>query len=206
MPRLALATAWCFACAAAAPDDRPNILFLQPDQWRADWTPPALVSLRMPHFAALQAAGARFTRAVSPAPLCAPSRACMASGREYDAAGVPDNFGRNYPAAAEPTFMALLRAAGYHTMVSGKDDLSKASGTGLDGLFHAAALGWSASRRVEGKQDAAGGSAPHDPYGAALANASLWAAFRGDVMAAASSSSFFPPHPQQKTQPSPLIS
>src|SRR5262245_2842402 len=80
---------------------RPNFLFFLPDQHRPDWVPwetpgaPAL-PLRMPHLAGIAGRGARFARAVCPSPLCAPSRACLASGREYDRCGVPDN-GSDYP-------------------------------------------------------------------------------------------------------------
>lgn len=70
---------------------RPNILLLFPDQWRWDWTPEnsALsAGLPMPTLDALRFAGTHFRKAFVPSPLCAPSRACLASGREYDAAGV----------------------------------------------------------------------------------------------------------------------
>ena len=88
-------------CAAAGAadtrpaDTRPNILLLFPDQWRSDWTPanPLLTGvLPMPRFSALRSRGTHFTKAHVPAPLCAPSRACLAGGREYDFAGVTDNF------------------------------------------------------------------------------------------------------------------
>lgn len=78
---------------------QPNFLILFPDQWRYDWTPmnPALAPLLpMPNLAALRANGTHFTKAFVPSPLCAPSRACLAAGREYDFAGVPDNFSNDY--------------------------------------------------------------------------------------------------------------
>jgi len=117
----------------------------------------------MPHLDALRAAGTHFSKAFVPSPLCAPSRACLAGGREYDAAGVPDNFSNNYP-VNQTTFYTLLRESGYVVMTSGKDDLTKASGPGLNGTFHADALGFTQYRRCDGKDDAAGAS-PHDPYG-----------------------------------------
>lgn len=77
----------------------------------------------MPHYSALRARGTRFRKAFVPSPLCAPSRACLASGREYDRAGVPDNFSNDFPINVT-TFMTLLRDGGYDVMTSGKDDLT----------------------------------------------------------------------------------
>ena len=180
--------ALCTAASSAAP---PNLLLLFPDQWRHDWTPlnPALPALSMPTFAALLSQGTHFPYATVPSPLCAPSRACLVSGREYDEAGVPDNFTRDYP-LNQTTFYTLLREAGYHVMTSGKDDLTKASGPGLDGSFHAAALGFSAWARAAGKQDAVNRGAPFEPYGVYCAARnttvdgrveSLWDVLRGDL-------------------------
>jgi arylsulfatase len=82
---------------------RPNILLLFPDQWRWDWASNLYsVPLHMPTFDALTAVGVRFAQAYVPSPLCAPSRACLASGREYDEAGVPDNFSNDYPLNGAP--------------------------------------------------------------------------------------------------------
>ena len=143
----------------------PNILLLFPDQWRWDWVPATYgVPVRMPTFDALAANGTRFTQAYVPSPLCAPSRACLASGREYDEAGVPDNFSNDYP-LSETTMYSLLRAAGYYTMTAGKDDLTKATGPGLNGSYHETALGFSAGARTCGKDDVLSGGKPHDPYG-----------------------------------------
>ena len=67
-----------------------------------------------------------------------------------------------------------LQDAGYHTMVTGKDDLSKQSGVGLDGSTNAAALGFSAWSRTLGKPTALNGATPRDPYGTALDAAGLY--------------------------------
>ena len=45
-----------------------------------------------PHFDLIAASGVRFTHAFVGAPVCAPSRACLASGRQYDQNTVPMNF------------------------------------------------------------------------------------------------------------------
>jgi arylsulfatase A-like enzyme len=111
----------------------PNILFLFPDQLRYDFVEPAAgIPVRTPNVKRLAANGVRFTRAVTPAPLCAPARACLASGLEYYRCRVPSN-AQNYP-LDQPTVYQLLRGAGYHVMGCGKFDLHKPElDWGLDG-------------------------------------------------------------------------
>lgn len=167
---------------AAANASRPNILLLMPDQWRWDWdglthpnvgmAPP----MHLPNINWLRERGTTFPRgAVVPSPLCAPSRACMASLREYDHAGVASNKANDFPASRIPTYFTALRNAGYHTMTTGKDDLTKATHLGYtigkdthnaSNTYHAHELGFSDSIRFEGK----GGvlktyPKPHEPFG-----------------------------------------
>ena len=74
----------------------PNILLLFPDQWRYDWdgftreNQPDIPGpmLHVPTTRGVAAAGTRFTTAYVPAPVCAPSRSCLASGREYGSTAV----------------------------------------------------------------------------------------------------------------------
>ncbi|MGQ7952370.1 sulfatase-like hydrolase/transferase, partial [Providencia huashanensis] len=72
---------------------RPNFLFILPDQHRFDWigANPNL-EVKTPNLDSLIARGTRFQQAFVPSPVCGPSRACLASGREYDRCGVGDNF------------------------------------------------------------------------------------------------------------------
>ncbi len=158
------------ALAAAAPaaprGRRPNILLFFPDQQRPDWTGlyPAL-PVRTPNLASLARRGVVFERAVVASPLCAPSRACLAAGKEYHRAGVPNN-GYDYP-IQQTTFYALLRAAGYHVAGCGKFDLHKKSPTwGLDGRHLLPEWGFSDGIDNAGKFDAisSGASTPRDPY------------------------------------------
>jgi arylsulfatase len=166
----------------------PNFLILFPDQWRYDWNPEDLPQLAMPTYTSLRAQSTRFLKAFVPAPLCAPSRACLAGGREYDMAGVPDNFSNDYPIKQE-TFYSILSSNGYEVMTAGKDDLAKASGPGINGSYHARELGFTSWARACGKDDVLG-SAPHDPYGQfcstknILVNGSeesLWTLYKTDM-------------------------
>jgi arylsulfatase len=154
------------AALAAAPTTRPNILFLFPDQQRYDWTSlNRSLPLRTPNLNALRSRGVEFTHAAVASPLCAPSRACLASGLDYEDCGVANNK-FNYP-LEQVTYYKLLRDAGYHVTGCGKLDLHKATEDwGLDGrrLIHE----WGFSDAIDnaGKHDAirSGRVKPKDPY------------------------------------------
>lgn len=103
-----LATGCCLA--EKTNSKQPNILLIFPDQWRYDWAGSVwgMSALKTPFFDAVVRNGTVFTRAYVAAPLCAPSRSCLAGGREYDEAGVPSNFGNDYP-VNQTTFYKILR-------------------------------------------------------------------------------------------------
>ncbi len=166
--RAAIASA---ASVFAQPRRRqPNFLFLLPDQWRPDWVPGnERLPLKLPHIASLAKRGVLFHRAVCASPLCAPSRACLASGREYPNCGVHSNK-NDYPLTL-PTYYQKLRAAGYHVMGCGKIDLHKNTlEWGLDGKRLTDQWGFSDAIDNAGKMDAvrAGLEKPTDPYMAML--------------------------------------
>ena len=159
---------------------------------------PEQLPLRLPHVDALAQRGVRFTRAHVASPVCAPSRACLASGREYDPAGQGGNGASvaptrdgDFDVEEMSTFYQQLQRQGYWTMVTGRDDLTKRTGPGLRGDFHTAELGFNDSARCGGSVDvtwgecggADNGAAPcagiysgeseskatvHEPYGAWL--------------------------------------
>jgi arylsulfatase A-like enzyme len=116
-----------------SPDSRPNILFVFADQHRPDWLGlNDALPVRTPNLDALAKRGVRFTNAICPSPICAPSRSSLASGKEYDRCGVKDNWD-DYP-VEQQTFYTLLRDSGYHVMGCGKFDLRKGSKSwGRDG-------------------------------------------------------------------------
>lgn len=51
--------------------------------------------------------GTLFANAFVAAPVCAPSRSCLASGREYDRAGVACNFCNDFPVSTEKTWVSV---------------------------------------------------------------------------------------------------
>ena len=170
------------AGAADEPVARPNILLFFPDEHRFDWvgTTPGL-KVRTPNLDTLAARGVRFTQAVCPSPLCAPARACLASGMEYENCRVPRN-SVIYP-LDEQTFYGLLRDSGYHVMGCGKFDLHKGSPSwGLDGKHSLKEWGFSDGIDNAGKGDCVASSVngPADPYSAFLQQRDLLKTHRDD--------------------------
>ena len=171
---VAAAVSLAAACSSDAPvaeqRPRPNILLVVPDQQRPDWLGVlGGIPVRTPHVDALAARGVRFTNAVCASPLCAPSRACLASGKEYDRCGVPGN---NVDFSVEQTsYYRLLRESGYHVMGCGKFDLHKATEDWRpNGTRLLSEWGFSEGIDSAGKWDAirSGSKTPMDPYMAYL--------------------------------------
>jgi arylsulfatase A-like enzyme len=149
-----------------------------PDQWRPDWLGfLGRVPVRTPHVDRLAARGVVFRRASTPSPLCAPARACLATGRDYPRCRVSDN---NVDLPADlPTFYQGLRAAGYQVGSLGKLDLHKATlHWGLDGQRCLREWGFTHGLDSEGKLDAIksyldNGRTPQGPYMEFLARRGL---------------------------------
>ncbi len=100
-------------------NDRPNILLVMCDQLSALATSPyGNHEVLTPNLQRLSARGTTFENAYCNAPLCAPSRASMMTGRLPDDIPVNDN-AEELPATI-PTFAHHLRRAGYRTVLSGK--------------------------------------------------------------------------------------
>lgn len=158
------------ALAAVAQPKQPNFLFLLPDQWRPDWLPGnPKIPLALPNIEKLAARGMRFHKVLCASPLCAPSRACLATGREYKNANVASNQ-VDFP-LEQKTYYQSLQKAGYHTMACGKVDLHKKTlDWGLDGQRLLKEWGFSAGIDNAGKGDAvrSGADTPKDPYMAML--------------------------------------
>ena len=103
---------------------RPNILLFMPDQLRPDWIGPGnFGGARTPNIDRLMERGVGFRNAVCPSPICGPSRACLATGFEYDRCTVPNNY---YSVGLdEPNMYRQLSRAGYQVLTCGKLDLLK---------------------------------------------------------------------------------
>jgi arylsulfatase A-like enzyme len=107
---------------------KPNfIIFLADDLGCHDIGAWGAADLKTPNIDTLAASGARFTNWYAAAPVCAPSRAALLTGRYPIRAGVPANGPALKP--AERTIASLLKPAGYATGLFGKWHLGDTADT-----------------------------------------------------------------------------
>ncbi len=168
---------------------QPNILWVFPDQWRGDWIETiGRFGLQTPHVDRLIQRGVSFGRAWTPSPLCAPARACIAVGTEYDASPVRNNK-ENLPLDA-PTFYDALGKAGYQVASCGKSDLLKGGFSwGVDGRHNKDGVDQMACIGIEYGKDSAGKHATvkaaakggADPYTSFLKNRDLLDIYASDI-------------------------
>jgi arylsulfatase A-like enzyme len=98
---------------------KPNfIVFLADDLGCHDIGAWGATDLKTPNIDALAASGVRFTNWYAAAPVCAPSRAALLTGRYPIRAGVPGNGQPLKP--SEQTIASLVKPAGYSTGIFGK--------------------------------------------------------------------------------------
>lgn len=103
---------------------RPNILFLFPDQLRADYLGCYGAGFaKTPAIDALAAESTVYTQAASMHPVCIPARAALLTGCNAVSTGVLDNnhwLRPDHAACGMPSWPSLLADAGYHTEGIGK--------------------------------------------------------------------------------------
>jgi arylsulfatase A-like enzyme len=171
-----------------------NILFILPDQHRGDWLPYSgdsaastgceVLPLKMNSLSSLMENGVTFNRAITNSPLCAPARACLASGLEYERCGVYNN-DFCYPLDVK-TFYSVLKDKGYNVGGVGKFDIHKPIlYWGKDGwLDQLLSLGFTHGIDSEGKYDLIWSSfyEPRGPYSAFLHKEGLLRAHAKDYI------------------------
>jgi arylsulfatase A-like enzyme len=136
---------------------RPNVvIFLADDLGCHDLGAWGATDLKSPNIDALAASGARFTNWYAAAPVCAPSRAALLTGRYPIRAGVPGNGQPLQP--SERTIASLLKPAGYATGIFGKWHLGDSDDTvpnahGFDRFvgFHAGCIDYYSHRYYWGE-------------------------------------------------------
>ncbi len=105
--------------ASAALSDRPNVVVIVMDDLGChDLGYLGASDLATPNIDALAGSGMIFRNWYSNAPVCAPARASILSGRFPARAGVPNN-GSALPRQV-PTIASVLKEAGYRTGAIGK--------------------------------------------------------------------------------------
>jgi arylsulfatase A-like enzyme len=111
-----------------APARRPDcVIFLADDLGCHDIGAWGASDLKTPNIDALAASGVRFTNWYAAAPVCAPSRAALLTGRYPIRAGVPNNGPPLAP--TERTIASLVKPAGYATGIFGKWHLGDTADT-----------------------------------------------------------------------------
>ena len=161
-----------------------NVLLLFPDQHRGDWLPGAngVKGLDMPNLLSLMEEGFSFTNCVTPSPLCAPARACLALGDDYDHCGTYNN--RFCMPTDRKTIYSLIRDRGFLVGSAGKLDLHKPclywSESGW--LPQLGRIGFTDAVDSEGKWDTlwASYTEANGPYGAYLRTSGLMEKYARD--------------------------
>ena len=102
----------------------PNIIFLMPDQLRADFLSCYGADfIDTPYIDALADQGVRYERAYSTSPICVPARASLLTGLNAIKTGVLDNgqwLRPDYAACGLQTWPEMLAEQGYYTAAIGK--------------------------------------------------------------------------------------
>lgn len=103
---------------------KPNIIFMMPDQLRADFLSCyGAEFVDTPNIDSLQARGTRYAKCYSPHPVCVPARASLMSGMDAIKTGVLGNGYFLRPDLAEmgvKTWPQILSENGYYTAAIGK--------------------------------------------------------------------------------------
>ncbi len=125
---LVLATA-C-SCALHAAAERPNFIFIITDDISADDLGPyGNTVVQTPNLDRIAAAGLVFDNAYVTISSCSPSRCSIITGRYPHNTGAPE-LHTTLP-KDQTTFVQVLREAGYHTVLSGKNHMGKPENLGF---------------------------------------------------------------------------
>ena len=110
----------CFLLSACACAGKPNIVFIIADDLGyGDLSCYGQKNFQTAAIDRLAAGGLRFTDHYSGATVCAPSRACLMTGKDGGHAAIRGNGPFNLP-ESETSVATLLKRAGYHTALIGK--------------------------------------------------------------------------------------
>ena len=121
--RRSLSLALCFALAGAAPgqEKKPNFVYIMADELGYyELSCMGNPHIQTPRIDAMAAEGVRFTQALAGSSLCAPTRACLMTGKHSGHTSVRSNGGGTPLRAGEETVASVLKRAGYATGGFGK--------------------------------------------------------------------------------------
>ena len=119
-------------CQAAEPATRPNIIFIMADDLGYGHLGcHGQQKIRTPNIDRLAAEGMRFTDCYAGAPVCAPSRSVLMTGKHGGHTSVRANSGGVPLLAKDVTIAEVLKPAGYTTAIFGKWGLGDAGTAGV---------------------------------------------------------------------------
>ena len=124
-------------CGSLSAADRPNIVWLTCEDTGPNYGCFGDKYATTPNIDALAARGVRFKRAWSNAPVCAPARTCLISGRWAPADGSEHMRSMVAMPKGHEMYPQLLRAAGYYCTNNSKEDynLAKPGAEGKDNVW-----------------------------------------------------------------------
>ena len=126
-----IAFAICLAAGSLLADERPNFVFFITDDVSAeDLGCYGSEFAQTPNLDRMAQEGMRFNNAYLSISSCSPSRCSMITGRYPHNTGAPE-LHTSLP-ADQKSFVQSLQAAGYHTVISGKNHMGKADALGFD--------------------------------------------------------------------------
>ncbi len=124
---LAISSIASSAAYAAAPDNRPNILWITIEDWSPDLSCYGTAGIDTPHVDALAAQGVRYERAFTTSPVCSTSRSAMMTGFHQNRIGASQHRTddkKPLPDGIRPV-PQLMAEAGYFTcLMSRKVDVN----------------------------------------------------------------------------------
>ena len=130
--RLLMILSLVLASAAVAQDRKPNVVFIMSDELGYyELSCMGNPNIKTPRIDAMAAEGVRFTQALAGSSLCAPTRACLMTGKHSGHTSVRSNGGGTPLRAGEETVASVLKSAGYATGGFGKWGCGGRGSTGV---------------------------------------------------------------------------
>lgn len=131
---LLLLSAWasCFVSNSVSAESPPNIVFMMSDELAYyELSHMGNPKIKTPHIDQMAREGIRFTQALAAAPVCAPLRAALMTGKHMGHASVRANDGGTPLRADEITLARALKSRGYATGGFGKWGAGGRGSTGV---------------------------------------------------------------------------
>jgi len=121
-----------FVASAQTPSSKPNIVYIMADELGYfELSCMGNPNIKTPNIDRLAAQGIRFTQGLAGSSVCAPTRACLMTGKHSGHTSVRSNGGGTPLRAGELTIASLLKAAGYATGGFGKWGCGGRGSTGV---------------------------------------------------------------------------